>query len=745
MTNNILAHKADEFQDPQRNTAAPFFARLWRGGKYAYWHTQPDRRSTWFSVDDPQPLPRKPRANIYFGVHPMKCIPPTNAEGEPQPPELVRGQHAHLAAVNCLYAEFDAAHFAGGKAEALEHLQALAMRPSAVVDSGGGYHAYWLLRDPFIINTPADFAHVHTLQRRWVLFVAGDTRARDLARVLRVPGTRNYKPKYGPDGAPVEFVWLELNRLYTLPALAAMLPEDDGPGAVAPVTPAQRPIQGTRAERYAQAVHRRQLDALARASEGARNDTLNLAAFTLARFVGVNLLDEHTVAGDLLRLAVLRGLPAGEAERTIRSGMAAGVGIAPALPEDTQPPDDDPTPTGGGTSLTQGWDQLAAMKERAHAARLAIGRAAGKEALQAAGVRTGEGMIRTIDAMLEIAEKTGRPVIAPGLHLLAEKAGCSRPTVNRHLAVLFEAGQVDLSRDVETDGPRTPWHVDLTSLVKSVTQEVNHPLGCVTLLTSDGAAAALGWFTLHRADDAFTPYPMRYVLRRGLRHAGDDPPIVPPVFLRNLPPMARQVWRGLLEHGELSIAGMIDELGIGQSSARNACRRLEEDGYIVADVQGRAHEKVYRLAEGADSHLDAARPHMQSYGVNHRRKLARTLEVGISAEEAEKAAADPETWRECRRRAQRVRVKLGRLVDDARRAGVDYRVRVWRKANAWLRYDHTELERENTAALLAWKGTAGTAEVDRRRMMIDAGWTMPDIWNAKRLELRAAPAQLAAD
>ena len=296
---------------------------------------------------------------------------------------------------------------------------------------------------------------------------------------------------------------------------------------------------------------------------------------------------------------------------------------------------------------------------------------------------------------------------------------------------------------MQADGPRTPWRIDLLPLVsslgKSETQKLTSPLGCVSLLPSD-ADAGLGWYTEHRAHDGFTAYPYRYAMSRAAHAPGGA---VPTVFLRNLPPAARLVWRALLEIGEATIADLVEYVGMGESSVRHACRQLEAGRYLVATMQGRAHEKVYRLAEDADARLEAMTPHMQSYGVHHRRKIARALEVGVLAEAAQDAAfnaGDAAAWQEANTQEGRARKRLRLLVEDAQNAGMNYGVRVWRKANAWLRYDHAELERENTAAFEAWKGTAGAAEPDRRRMMLDAGFTMPDIWNAKRLALPTAAA-----
>jgi hypothetical protein len=73
--------------------------------------------------------------------------------------------------------------------------------PSIVVRSGGGMHGYWLLNQPAVITpeTKGDFKRaLHGL----ALKVGGDVVARDMARIMRLPGTVNTKP--GRNGALCE-------------------------------------------------------------------------------------------------------------------------------------------------------------------------------------------------------------------------------------------------------------------------------------------------------------------------------------------------------------------------------------------------------------------------------------------------------------------------------------------------------------------------------------------------------------
>ncbi|MEV0895911.1 bifunctional DNA primase/polymerase [Actinoplanes sp. NPDC049802] len=76
--------------------------------------------------------------------------------------------------------------------------------------------------------------------------------------------------------------------------------------------------------RYAEAALESEADRVAHAPVGARNDTLNRAAFALGRLVGAGLLDEPTVRWELTAAARHAGLGWPEIRSTLRSGLTAG-------------------------------------------------------------------------------------------------------------------------------------------------------------------------------------------------------------------------------------------------------------------------------------------------------------------------------------------------------------------------------------------------------------------------------------
>jgi hypothetical protein len=106
----------------------------------------------------------------------------------------------------------------------------------------------------------------------------------------------------------------------TLPACPPAL-RDLVAGPPSPVLPPQ-PI--AHPDRYAEAALDAEAARVAHAPVGARNDTLNRAAFALGRLVGAGLLEERSVARELSAAARYAGLGRVETMRTIRSGLTAG-------------------------------------------------------------------------------------------------------------------------------------------------------------------------------------------------------------------------------------------------------------------------------------------------------------------------------------------------------------------------------------------------------------------------------------
>ncbi len=77
--------------------------------------------------------------------------------------------------------------------EARQGLERLPLKVSLLINSGGGLHAYWLLREPLDLRAAEEADHAKRLLRRLALALGGDLASAEPARILRVPGTLNHK------------------------------------------------------------------------------------------------------------------------------------------------------------------------------------------------------------------------------------------------------------------------------------------------------------------------------------------------------------------------------------------------------------------------------------------------------------------------------------------------------------------------------------------------------------------------
>jgi hypothetical protein len=351
---------------------------LSRGGAARYyWAKAADGRKTtrWQATTEPATLPAAVQADIYWGVHPCTSIPAQDAQGRPARPEHLRARNDLIAAVNCFFGEWDA-HPAEGQTQtdalcvALDKVAALRYQPTTMICSGGGYHCYWMMPEPFIIRNDADRQMLRKLQADFVQMIGSDPASKDLARVLRVPGTYNLKP--GRGRFVVRYVhpiiddrfysfdtmrgWIESGQAgaiseainadttaaaqrVQISAAATMTADANVIVNIPQATPqaaqvieAQR-VQPSGAQAYALQAAMGEAQAVAATREGGRNDALNKAAYKLGGYVGAGAIDPATAAAALESAAQRAGLPASETAATIASGLNAGAAKPRAIPE----------------------------------------------------------------------------------------------------------------------------------------------------------------------------------------------------------------------------------------------------------------------------------------------------------------------------------------------------------------------------------------------------------------------------
>lgn len=130
------------------------------------------------------------------------------------------GKKENLVALTALFADQDYGQEGHKKknkwqtrGEALAAIQFFPLRPSILIHSGGGFQPYWLLKEPFGLEN-GDYAQVEAIMKGLALGLGGDVGTQDVSRILRLPGTYNMKLADNP--RPVEIVWCETKRVYSL-------------------------------------------------------------------------------------------------------------------------------------------------------------------------------------------------------------------------------------------------------------------------------------------------------------------------------------------------------------------------------------------------------------------------------------------------------------------------------------------------------------------------------------------------
>jgi hypothetical protein len=119
---------------------------------------------------------------------------------------------AEIAGISGFWADLDLRSDAHNKkalpatlADALSIIPA-SMPPTIVILTGNGAHAWWLFKEPYIFDGDEDRQAIASQAARWHMLLSLNASARgwaydrlsDLARILRIPGTRNLKDPANP-------------------------------------------------------------------------------------------------------------------------------------------------------------------------------------------------------------------------------------------------------------------------------------------------------------------------------------------------------------------------------------------------------------------------------------------------------------------------------------------------------------------------------------------------------------------
>ncbi|MCU0465676.1 MAG: DUF927 domain-containing protein [Anaerolineae bacterium] len=192
---------------------------------------------------------------------------------------------------------------------AYDKLKGFELKPSAVLDSGGGVHAYWFLAERVMLDETARDKAAAILRGLSEALGGDNQYVKSVASVMRVPGSLNTKPER--NDATVTVLQLEADRRYTLDQFAwleSKPPKVERVGELEVVTlNGQHPLPA-RTETYL----------TSGASEGSRNHELFAAACQL-RDAGYS---ESEAAGQLVPRHVASGSSEREAAATIKSAYS---------------------------------------------------------------------------------------------------------------------------------------------------------------------------------------------------------------------------------------------------------------------------------------------------------------------------------------------------------------------------------------------------------------------------------------
>ena len=126
-----------------------------------------------------------------------------------------KGNAQSASYVPALWVDIDCDNDPMQRETALERLNNFDLKPSVIVDSGGGWHAYWLLKQPYILETEDDRSYIANILKGLFQLLGGDKNyVKSVASVMRLPSTINTKPER--DNACVDITCFEPDRRYDI-------------------------------------------------------------------------------------------------------------------------------------------------------------------------------------------------------------------------------------------------------------------------------------------------------------------------------------------------------------------------------------------------------------------------------------------------------------------------------------------------------------------------------------------------
>lgn len=172
-----------------------WFARITSGFiEMTYIHPETGEiKSNFIPVSALPSVPDEPRQalewnkrgfSIYFGTTPSDVRP---AYG-------YRRREYQVSQLPGLWLDMDTDKLKISLVVAMGRLLQSRILPSVVIATGGGLHVYWRFAQPYTVTPENRDAIKTTLEAMATCYAGGDKVCRDMARVLRLPGTVNTKP-----------------------------------------------------------------------------------------------------------------------------------------------------------------------------------------------------------------------------------------------------------------------------------------------------------------------------------------------------------------------------------------------------------------------------------------------------------------------------------------------------------------------------------------------------------------------
>jgi len=109
-----------------------------------------------------------------------------------------KGDAQAVAAVPALWMDIDCDDDSDQRAGALDKLNTFDLKPSIMLDSGGGWHVYYLLDAPYVLENDEDRQHIARILHGLSAALGGATDyVKSVASLMRLPDSANTKPERG--------------------------------------------------------------------------------------------------------------------------------------------------------------------------------------------------------------------------------------------------------------------------------------------------------------------------------------------------------------------------------------------------------------------------------------------------------------------------------------------------------------------------------------------------------------------